>query len=78
MKLKNPEQYDACVKALHALGMNPAQFCTYALAKDLLEVVNDPDYFDKAPTLYDVKSYYDDLAYDDFMFELEEAYSLLE
>jgi hypothetical protein len=77
-KLINQTQYNQACEALKALDLTASMFCLQTRAMDIVESLDDLDQFEPGATLQDVINCWGDLAYEDFVSELKEAWALIE
>lgn len=79
-KLRNQAKYDEACEALKALGLTPGDFCTMALAVDVVRFVNDQtDEDDEVNLAYVIEAFAgDDNAYETLEGELSDAWAMLE
>lgn len=79
-KLRNQAKYDEACEALEALGLTPGDFCTMALAVDVVRFVNDQtDEDDEVNLAYVIGAFADDgNAYETLEGELSDAWAMLE
>lgn len=79
-KLRNQAKYDEACEALKALGLTPGDFCTMALAVDVVRFVNDQtDEDDEVNLAYVLEAFAGDSnAYETLEGELSDAWAMLE
>ncbi len=77
-KLKEQAKYDQAVKLLAELNFTPATFCKMVRAMDLVTALESADECFHNATLPDFIEVWSDSAYDDFEYELKEAWAMLE
>ena len=78
--LKDQAKYDEACEALEALGLTPGDFCTMALAVDVVRFVNDQtDEDDEVNLAYVIEAFAGDSnAYETLEGELSDAWAMLE
>ena len=77
-KLKDQAKYDQAVKALEALGITPGAFCLMTRAMDIVQALEEPDLLEPGANFQDLFDLWEDSAFDDFEYELKEAWEMLE
>lgn len=77
-KLKEQAKYDQAVKLLAELDLTPDQFHIMSRAMDMAKICAMPELVPKDPKLQDFMDLWDDCVYDDFEYELKEAWAMLE